>query len=248
VRTALLGGSFNPIHFGHLLLALDVQEAVGLDRVVFVPAGVPPHKRAGTMAPAADRFAMVELAIAGHPGFEVSDIELRRSGPSYTVDTVAALHDPGHELFLILGSEMFLDLLSWREPRRIAELARLCIVPRAGSAFDPDGPGAQGVLRALGLRAFARPGGIALTEPRTALLVHATSLPVSASDLRRRVREGRSLAYRVPDLVAAYIGAHDLYRDGASTDDDAARARDDGGARPDVIDARLPSARGQRGR
>jgi nicotinate-nucleotide adenylyltransferase len=248
VRTALLGGSFNPIHYGHLLLADEVQEAVAFDRVVFVPAGVPPHKRAGTVAPAADRFAMVQLAIADHPGFEVSDIELRRSGPSYTVDTLGALHGRDDELFLVIGSEMFLDLLSWREPKRIAELARLCVVPRTGSAFDPDGAAAQGVLRALGLFAFARPGDIALTEPRTALLVHATSLPLSASDLRRRVREGRSLAYRLPDAVAAYIRAHDLYLDDAAMEDDARDARHDGGGRPDVVDAPVPSTRGGRGR
>jgi len=89
-RVAVLGGSFNPIHYGHLLLADDVLEQLDLDRVLFVPAAAPPHKAVALLAPAADRFAMVELAIAGHPRFAVSDIELRRTGPSYTVDTLPA--------------------------------------------------------------------------------------------------------------------------------------------------------------
>jgi nicotinate-nucleotide adenylyltransferase len=214
VRTAVFGGSFNPIHLGHLLLADEVLEALVADRVLFVPAGEPPHKRATTVAPAVDRLAMVRLAIAGHPGFEVSDLEVRRAGASYTVDTLAVLAQPGEELFLVLGSEMFLDLLTWREPRRIAELARLVVVPRSGSAFDPESAEARRVLHAIGLEAFASLP-IETAPPSTVLVVHATSLPVSGSDLRRRVREGRSLAYRVPEAVAEYIRTHGLYRDQA---------------------------------
>jgi nicotinate-nucleotide adenylyltransferase len=210
-RTAVLGGSFNPIHYGHLLLADEVLELLALDRVLFVPAGVPPHKPPHSVAPAADRYAMVQLAIAGHPGFAVSDLELRRPGPSYTVETLQALSTPGEELHLVVGSEMFLDLLSWREPRRIADLARLCVVPRAGSAFDPESAAAQKVLAALGLERFAWEG-TATTDERVVRLVRATSLPLSASDLRRRVREGRSLAYRAPEAVLEYIRGHGLYR------------------------------------
>ncbi len=200
-RTAVFGGSFNPIHFGHLVLADDVLEALALDRVVFVPASIPPHKSTADLAPAADRYEMVRLATAGHPRFEVSDIELRRAGPSYTVDTLAALGVPAAELFLIVGSETFLDLLTWREPRRIARLARLVVVPRVDSAFDPESAAAQKVAREIA------------QEP---LVVYATSLPISASDLRRRVREGRSIAYRLPASVAAYIRTHGLYRRGTT--------------------------------
>ena len=146
-RTGVLGGSFNPIHYGHLLLADDVLESLGLDRILFVPTGVPPHKSAADLAPAADRYAMVKLAVASHPRFEVSDLELRRPGPSYTVDTLEALRRPGGELFLIVGSETFLDLLAWREPKRIAGLARLTVVPRVGSAFDPSGAAARKIVR-----------------------------------------------------------------------------------------------------
>ena len=196
-RTAVFGGSFNPIHYGHLLLADEVAEALSLDRVLFVPAAAPPHKPAAQLAPAPDRYAMVELAVAGHPKFVVSDIELRRSGPSYTVDTLEALRLPRPELFLIMGSETFLDLLAWRAPQRVASLAQLVVVPRLGSVFDPEGAAVRKVVHDIG------------QEP---LVVHATSLPISASDLRRRAREARSLAYRLPPAVGDYIRARRLYR------------------------------------
>ena len=196
-RTAVFGGSFNPIHYGHLLLADEVLDALGLDRVLFVPAAQPPHKPNAQLAPAQDRQAMVQLAIAGHPKFAVSDLELRRSGLSYTVDTLAALRISREELFLIVGSETFLDLLTWRTPRRVAGLAQIVVVPRAGSAFDPESAAVRKVVHEI------------RDEP---LIVRAISLPISASDLRRRVREGRSIAYRLPEAVAAYIQANQLYR------------------------------------
>lgn len=212
-RVAVLGGSFNPIHYGHLLLADDVLEQAGLDRVLFVPAAAPPHKPASLLAPAADRFAMVQLAIAGHPRFAVSDLELRRTGPSYTVDTLEALAATGDRLFLVIGSETFLDLLSWREPRRVARLARLLVIPRSGSAFDPEGAAAQKVLREIGVEGgFARVEAGSPLPPAGVLLVHATSLPLSASELRRRVREGRSLAFRMPPAAIEYVRTHGLYR------------------------------------
>ena len=211
-RIAVLGGSFNPIHYGHLLLADDVLEQLALDRVLFVPAGAPPHKPATLLAPAADRFEMVRRAIADHPRFDVSDVELRRAGPSYTVDTLTALAARGDELFYIVGSETFLDLLTWREPKRVAALARLVVIPRAGSVFDTEGAAAQKVLHEIGVEGgFVHAGG-GLPPPRGVLIVHATSLPLSASDLRRRVREGRSLVYRLPPAVIEYVRAHRLYR------------------------------------
>ena len=208
-RTALFGGSFNPIHYGHLLLADEVRERLSLARVVFMPAGVPPHKPATEIAPAADRYAMVRLAIADNPAFEVSDLELRRTGPSYTIDTIEALGVPPAELFLVIGSETFLDLLSWREPRRIAAQCRLVVIPRAGSPFDPDSEATRKVLREIGA------DGITTAEDgvpaRGVIVLHATSLPLSASDLRMRAAAGRSLAYRVPPAVASYIATHRLY-------------------------------------
>lgn len=213
-RVAVLGGSFNPIHYGHLLLADEVLELLGLDRLLFVPAAAPPHKPAAQLASAADRFEMVRLAIAGQPRFAVSDLELRRSGPSYTVDTLQELAAGGDALSLVIGSETFLDLLTWREPRRVASLARLVVIPRAGSAFDPEGAAAQKVLREIGGTpgGFVHAGAGAALPPGGVVIVHATSLPLSASELRRRVREGRSLAFRLPPAVIDYVGAHGLYR------------------------------------
>ena len=210
-RVAVFGGSFNPVHYGHLLLADEVLEALALDHVLFVPAASPPHKDAARLAPAVDRYEMVRLAVAEHPGFAISDVELTRPGPSYTVDTLQALARTGDRLYLVVGSEMFLDLLAWREPARLARLARLVVVPRDGRAFDPESAAAQKVLREIGVDGGfvdAARGG----EPEQGVIVaHATSLPISASELRRRVREGRSLAFRVPPAVEAYSRARGLY-------------------------------------
>ncbi|HEV8586409.1 MAG TPA: nicotinate-nucleotide adenylyltransferase [Methylomirabilota bacterium] len=210
-RTAVFGGSFNPIHYGHLLLADDLLEILGLDRVLFVPAKHPPHKDPARLAAPEHRLAMVRLATAGHRGFEVSDMELARPGPSYTVDTLAALAKPGETLFLVVGSETFLDLLAWKDARRVARLARLVIVPRVGSPFDTGSEAAQKVLREIGVE-----GGFTTVDgdrvPTTGVIVsRAASMPISASELRRRVREGKSLAFRLPPAVADYIRAHGLY-------------------------------------
>lgn len=216
-RIGILGGSFNPIHLGHLLLADDLLEALALDEVRFVPARHPPHKPGRELAPAEHRYAMTQLAIQKHPCFSVSDIELNRAGPSYTVDTLEAFRreaGPGVAFFLLLGSETFLDLLSWKDPQRIAALARLVVVPRTGSGFDPEAIQAQKILQELGQERWVRVGpALARPEPpRGVLLVSATSLPIAASELRRRARERRSLRYRVPDRVADYIAAHRLYQ------------------------------------
>ncbi len=214
-RTGIFGGSFNPIHYGHLLVADQVVEILDLDRMVFVPAPAPPHKAARDLAPAEHRATMVGLATATNPCFAVSDVELTRAGPSYTVDTLEALGQGGDELHLVMGSETFLDLLSWHAPRRLPALARLVVVPRAGSAFDPESAAVQKVLRGIGVEAIVPVEPGAGIPSGGALLVRAVSLPVSASDIRERVRRGRSVAYRLPPEVVAYIEVHGLYRDPA---------------------------------
>jgi nicotinate-nucleotide adenylyltransferase len=211
-RTGIFGGSFNPIHYGHLLMADQVFEMLGLDRLLFVPAAEPPHKPARGLAPAAHRHAMTRLATGSDGRFTVVDIELHRAGPSYTVDTLEALSASGDDLILVMGSETFLGLLGWHAPQRLPELARLAVVPRTGSAFDPEGPAAQKVLHAIGADPFV-PVTEGVLPPRGTLLVHALSLPVSASDIRERVRRGRSVAYRLPPEVIAYIETHRLYRE-----------------------------------
>jgi nicotinate-nucleotide adenylyltransferase len=191
-------------------VADEVCEALRLDRLLLVPAAQPPHKPAAELAPAAHRYQMTALAVREHPRFEVSDVEIKRSGPSYTVDTLTALQDRGR-LHLVIGSETFLDLLSWREPRRVAALARLVVIPRNGMGFDPETPAAVKVMRELGLPGFV-PAEAELSDDPAPILLHAASLPISGSDLRRRAREGRSLAFRMPEAVVSYIRDQRLYR------------------------------------
>jgi nicotinate-nucleotide adenylyltransferase len=200
-KLGVLGGSFNPVHLGHLVLAETAREALGLERVLFIPAKLPPHKRAAALAAGADRLAMVRLAVAGNPALAVSDIELRRPGVSYSVDTIRALREklgPGPEIYFLIGMDTVAELTGWRE---IAALARLCkFVPlsRPGIA----GPNATALERAIG------------KLPARAILQRAVAMPVigiSSSDVRRRVAQGRTIRYLVPDAVAAYIRRKRLY-------------------------------------
>lgn len=209
-RVGVFGGSFNPIHFGHLLVAADAVEALDLDRLLLIPAGRPPHKPGADIAPARHRHAMAALAVGRHPKIVVSDVEIARDGPSYTVDTLVALQTEG-DLHLIIGSETFLDLLAWRDPAGVTKLARLVVVPRSGTRFDPEAEPAQHVLAELDLPRFVSTRDIDSADRRAPLLVPSPSLPISASDLRRRAREGRSLAYRLPEAAIAYIQDHALY-------------------------------------
>ena len=141
-RLGILGGTFNPIHLGHLVLAEAFRERLGLDRVLFIPAGTPPHKPRGGLVSGLHRYAMVSLAVAGHPGFVASPIEIERSGPSYTVDTVEALAGDwsGARLFLLMGSDTFLDLPTWRTPERLGAFATLAVGYRAGSPVESNIP------------------------------------------------------------------------------------------------------------
>ena len=201
-RVGILGGTFDPIHYGHLLIAEQVREALGLDRVLFIPAAMPPHKLGLEITAPADRAAMVELAIAGNASFAICRIELDRSGPSYTVDTLETLANEARrqgiirKLFFILSSEAAAALPSWRAPARILELAQLAVVPRPGFPV-PDG-------QVLGAMA----GG---SEDRV-LTIETLPLAHSASDIRRRAEAGRSIRYLVPPAVEAYIRDHRLYR------------------------------------
>jgi nicotinate-nucleotide adenylyltransferase len=198
----VFGGTFDPIHLAHLAVAEEAAEALGLERIVFVPAGQPPHKPGRVITPAEHRLAMVELAVAGNGRFAVDRLELERPGPSYTVDTLEAIRasrdaaGDSSDLVLILSGEAFLDLMTWRAPRRILELARVAVAPRDG--YPDAGPEfLREHLPDLAGRATF------LDSPR---------LRMSASELRARAAAGRSLRYLVPDAVAAYIGDHALYR------------------------------------
>jgi nicotinate-nucleotide adenylyltransferase len=218
-RLGILGGTFNPIHLGHLVLAEAFRERLALDRVLFVPVGTPPHKSPNGLAPALHRYAMVSLAVAGHPGFVAWPIEVERTGPSYSVDTVEALAgaSPGARLFFLMGSDTFLDLPTWRRPERLGAFATLGVGYRAGSAFDPDGPAARAVLARLGQPGWRRvpPVAAEALAPGECALVETRSIAVSAREVRERLAAGEPARDQVPLAVAEYIADHRLYREPA---------------------------------
>ena len=182
-----MGGTFDPIHLGHLRAAENAREGLGLDEVRFLPAQVPPH-RAAPASSARDRYAMVALATALNPHFVADDLELRREGPSYTVDTIARLRDerPGDAVVLIVGSDTFPELPTWKDHDRLLQMCTIAVVTRPEDGREE---GARGQHRVPG------PG-----------------LAVSATDIRRRVKEGLSIRYLVPETVADYIAKRGLYR------------------------------------
>ena len=191
----LMGGTFDPVHVGHLAIAEEARDALGLDRILFVPAGTPPHKPASEVTATDHRVAMVELAIADNPDFELSRIEVDRPGPSYTVDTVEQLAEDA-EVTVILSAETFRELPTWHEPERLFEAAFVAVVPREGyPAPDP------------GWLATAFPG----REDRVRYL-EGPRLGLSSTALRARIAAGRSIRYLVPPAVASYIAANGLYR------------------------------------
>jgi nicotinate-nucleotide adenylyltransferase len=207
-RVGILGGTFDPIHYGHLVIAEQVREALELDRVLFVPAGIPPHKQDEEITAAADRAAMVELAVAGNPAFTICRIELERDGPSYTVDTVGELVDEAarrgaaRDFFFILSSEALAGLRAWHEPVRLMSLCRLVVVPRPGAPL-PD-------MAWLESHLPTEPGAGAGAD--RVVCVQTVPLAHSASDVRNRAAAGRSIRYLVPPAVEAYIREHRLYR------------------------------------
>lgn len=192
MRLGVFGGSFDPVHFGHLFLAESCREACALDRVLFIPARQPPHKLDAQLTPPEHRLAMLQLATADNPGLEVSDRELRRPGPSYMVDTLSELAEeyPGAELFLLLGADMLRDFPTWRQPDRICELANLAVVARDGLT-----PLDWSVLDGV-VPDDRQAGFLAVTMPR---------MDISSTEIRNRVLQGRGIRYRTPDAVIAYI-------------------------------------------
>jgi nicotinate-nucleotide adenylyltransferase len=194
LKVGIMGGTFDPIHVGHLRGAENAREGLGLDEVRFLPAQVPPH-RAAPASSARDRYAMVALATALHPRFIADDLELRREGPSYTVDTLARLRDerPGDEVVLIIGSDTFPELATWKDHDRIFRMCTVAVVSRPDDGRPERGatagPVPDGVCRVAG------PG-----------------LAVSATEIRRRVKQGLSIRYLVPETVADYIAKRGLYR------------------------------------
>lgn len=194
MKLALFGGTFDPLHTGHLVAAQDVVEALGVDVLYFVPAGLPPHKRDRSLTPGALRLRMLRRSLEGDPRMAALDLELRRDGPSYTVDTLREMsrRRPDAELYFVMGVDQFAQLHSWKEPSEVARLARLTVITREGDDPDAVDPGVE--------------------VPWEFLPV--TRVDVSSSDVRRRVRDGRSIRYLVPEAVRRIVESERLYRAG----------------------------------
>ena len=186
----LFGGSFDPIHHGHLIVARIAAEVLGLDEVRFLPARAQPLKGGRHAAAAEHRAAMVELAIGNERGFALEPIELGRDGYSYTVDTLRALRErePGLDPVLLLGMDAAAELPRWKDAGAVRTLARVAL--------------------------FARAGGPVLDVPGIWRVINVPALEISATEIRRRAAAGRSIRYWVPDAVAGYVATHGLYRDG----------------------------------
>lgn len=199
-RIGILGGTFNPVHLGHLILAQSAVEAFDLGKVLFIPCGVPPHKNPGMLIPAEHRLAMVRAAVAGDPRFEALDIEIRRTGISYAVDTVGQLRETykGSELIFIIGSDTLQELYLWKNIYSLLTLCKFAVFCRPG--IDVRG---------------AQAAGLHLESPWAERLVEgvtgARQVDISSSDIRYRIAEGLSIRYLVPQDVERYIREHGLY-------------------------------------
>jgi nicotinate-nucleotide adenylyltransferase len=202
MRVGVFGGTFDPVHVGHLILAEQCREQARLEEVLFVPAALPPHKRQQPLTPFAQRVEMLALALAGQPAFRIDEVEKDRPGPSYTADTLDTLaaRRPGDGLFFIIGSDSLNDLPLWYEPRRILQRAALLVVRRA------DWP----VCTAEELRGLLR---LESDFPLRYEVVEAPLITLSSRDIRRRIATGQSVRYMIPRAVEAYIEEKGLYRE-----------------------------------
>jgi len=217
-RTAIFGGTFDPIHVGHLRAAEEAREALGLGRILFVPSAIPPHKRGSRsddpIAPAKQRLSWIRTAIADQAQFEVDPIELSRSGPSYTVDTLLhfqARLAPARPL-LILGWDAFADIGSWHEPERIFELADLVVLTRPPLRPTRFADHLPPLLRGRAVLDAAQTLAYPDWTRTWVQLLPITALEISSSEIRRRLRAGRSVRYLLPDSLYPEVVASDAYR------------------------------------
>ncbi len=205
MRLGIFGGTFDPPHVGHLIVAQDAALALDLDRVLFVPAGTPPHKRDRQLTRAEVRLAMLEGAVAGNDRFAVEPWELGRQGLSYTVDTLRHLRraHATAELWLLLGADQWAEFSTWKAPEDILSLASIGVLTRAGDSFTAENAEAQG---------RRRPQWFGMAPEGRVRVVSATRIDISSSEIRRRVGVGESVRYLVPDPVIEIIFREQLYR------------------------------------
>ena len=202
-RIGVIGGTFDPIHYGHLAAAEEARVRMNLERVLFVVAGVPPHKLDEEVTPVEHRLAIVSLAIASNPHFEISRVDVDRPGPSYTVDTISILRKQWGqetEVYFIMGLDSLVELPTWHHPQRLIQLCRLLAVKRPG--FETD----MSELEA------SVPGISSRVE-----IIDMPEVDISSSDLQQRVRDGLPIKYQVPEEVERYIMEHGLYRRSSGT-------------------------------
>jgi len=230
-RIGILGGTLDPVHFGHLRSAEEVREQLGLDQILLVPAARPPHKLSGSITPFFHRFRMAELAVDGVPGFSVSDMEGQRPGPSYSIDTLVRLRQlyQGAQLFFIIGADAFLDLGSWKSYEQIPSQARLVVVSRPGISME------QMINRVEGLFPDARQvagleGGMPQFETGRGgkiLFVHVTLLDISSTNIRQRSRSGLSVRFLLPEKVLEYMTENQIYVRRKTGSEDGRRSGED---------------------
>lgn len=197
-RLGIMGGTFDPIHIGHLACADQARETFGLDAVVFVPAGNPVFKKDKQVTPASERLAMCQLAVESNPAFDASAIEINRGGDTYTVDTLRQLraHYPDNvELYFITGADAVFSIVKWRESSEIARLAKLIAVTRPGYAMSEE-----------------KKHYLSEQTDFSVTYTEVTALAISSSDLRKRVAEGKSIRYLTMQRVLDYVESHGLYR------------------------------------
>jgi nicotinate-nucleotide adenylyltransferase len=205
MRIGVFGGTFDPVHLGHLILAEQCREQGRLDQVLFVPAARPPHKHENDITPFAQRVEMLSLAVSGQPAFAIDELEKERPGPSYTVETLLQIQrrHPEAALFLMIGADSLRDLPLWHRPADIVALATFLVVARPGTN-----------LTAAWEQLLAKVG-LAVDVPRTLQTVEVPLIDIASRNLRQRVRDGRSIRYLVPRAVEAYIEDKNLYRVGS---------------------------------
>lgn len=215
-RIGILGGTFNPVHNGHLAIARDLRERLQLQKILFIPSNLPPHKSGEAVPSAAQRYEMVRLAVSGEPSFELSDMEIKRGGRSYTIDTVKALHasDREAEFFFITGLDAFLEIKSWFKWQELLSLCAFVVISRPGYHFSD--------LKKLDFMSSAAAslekmdkGGVAETIVQTgAFSVYLESIPlhdVSATEIRAMIQKGSSVKKILPEAVETYIIKNKIY-------------------------------------
>lgn len=217
MKVGIFGGTFNPVHYGHLRAAEEVRENLGFNKILFIPSGKPPLKMR-EIAPARHRYEMLRIAVKGNPFFNLSDIECRKKGKTFTVETLEELKNihPGTEFFFILGIDAFLDIPHWWRPEQLVSMTDFIVISRPGLLFSAmrESPYMKAGIRLL--RDVDLSGNITnvikLKSNRNAILLRLTPVGISSTQIRKLLRDGKSIKYLLPPDVQSYIITHKIYK------------------------------------